>query len=68
MGAGVGCTTLACEALRAAGNIIDVAMQQELTVADKAFTLTELYSAREVFITNASAGVTSVVEVLPACM
>lgn len=45
------------------GNIMAVAKEQELTVREKAFTLAELYSASEVFVTNASSGVISIVEV-----
>ena len=44
-------------------NVLDVAREQELTVKEQAFTITELYSAVEVFITSASAGVVHVVEV-----
>ena len=44
-------------------NIMDVAREQALTVKEQAFTLTEIYSASEVFITSASSGVVPVVEV-----
>lgn len=46
-------------------NIMDVAREQEFTVKEKEFTLTEVYSASEVFITSASSGVVPVVEVQP---
>lgn len=46
-------------------NLIAVAREQDLTIREKPFTLVELYSASEMFVSNAVSGVAPVTEVWP---